>query len=377
MKKLAIVVVAYNRSSCFNQALKSLNDIITTSNDIDLIISIDNKGTSDVIKIAKRFAWRHGKKIIKVHQEKLGLKRHFIWAGDQTEIYENILFIEDDLYVSPYVLEFVDAYIDKYIYDARIAGASLYNPILCEFTKCKFFQYQDGFDNFFFQHPYWGNIWSRNKWKHFKKWLLSYKCKESILPRNVRMWGDQSFKKIYIQYLIECKKYIVYPRNSYITNMGVKGLHNNFSAIQYQVVLESGSRKLRLSSLDESDSVYDAYYEITPEIIKKYNRDLSQYNFSVDLYGIKDCFDEEYVLTRKPTQHPIMTFDTIMKPQEQNIIFNLRGEGYSLTRVSDLKKNPKILNKIIQEAQCSADIMNNYPVRTKHLIFAALFSFFK
>lgn len=366
----AIVIVAYNRANALNQLLLSLSNIITKYDNIDLLISIDNQGTPDVIKTVESFKWNFGQKKIIIHSKKLGLKKHFIWAGNQTDNYEHVLFLEDDLYVSPYVLEFVEAYIKKYNEDDRIAGAALYNPILCEFTKCKFYQFEDGFDNFFFQHPYWGNIWSRHKWMRFKTWLESYCCNEEILPPNVRMWGEQSFKKVYIQYLIENKKYIVYPRNSYVTNMGEKGLHNKYNAMQFQTVLENGSRKLNLSTLDESEAVYDAFFEIQPEILKKHSNRLENYNFCVDLLGLKDNIEEKFVLTCKPTQKPIMSFSSSMRPIEQNIIADILGDEIWLTKTSDLRHLRKLKSRIIKEEKSSEDIMRNYPVRAKHLAFA-------
>ncbi len=369
-KPLAIVVVAYNREEPLKQLLSSLNAIVTDRRDIALEISIDNKGTPEVIRAAETFIWKHGKKELIVHPEKLGLKKHFIWAGDRTEKYENILFVEDDLYVSPYVMDFVDCYLNQYENDERIAGAALYSPILCEFTKCKFYQYQDGFDNYFFQHPYWGNLWSKQKWRLFKNWWKNYTYNGELLPSNVRMWGSQSFKKIYIQYLIETDRYMVYPRNSYVTNMGVKGLHNHFNAIQFQVVLENGKRELRMSTLDESKSIYDAFFEIKQDILKMYHPVLENYEFSVDLNGMKDHIKEEYVLTCKDTKRRILSFSSSMRPAEQNVIANIPGEGIYFTKVSDLITLGKAASRIQREKKCTEDIMKNYPVRAKHFAFS-------
>ena len=191
MSELAIVITAYNRARPLKNLLDSLNSIVTTKR-LPLIISIDNQGTEEVNEVANAFVWKHGEKQVIIHQEKKGLRAHFIWAGDQTEQYENVLFLEDDLYVSPYILEFVEAAIEKYRDDPHITGASLYNPLLCEFDKCKFYQYEDGFDNYFFQHPYWGNVWFQESWREFKKWLETYEYDPSILPENVRRWNTTS-----------------------------------------------------------------------------------------------------------------------------------------------------------------------------------------
>lgn len=372
MSKLAIVLVGYNRAEPMKDLLVSLNNIKTEREDIQLVISIDNKGTVDVNKLANDYIWRHGKKTVIIHEEKLGLKNHFIWAGDQTEEYENVLFLEDDLYVSPYIIEFVEAYLKKYADDNRIAAASLYNPILCEFTKCKFYQIQDGYDNYFLQHPYWGNVWCRSKWREFKKWFIGYKYNERILPSNVRAWGEHSFKKVYIQYLIETNRYVVYPRISYITNMGVKGLHNKYNAIQFQVVLEGGHRELRLSSLDESDAVYDAFFEVCPNIIKKHVEELNKYDLCIDLNGMKDKVTSEYVITRRKVKKAIQSFDASMRPNELNILMNNKGVEFSLALSKDIIMDTR--KKIYAEERSTEDILRNYPVRSKHLLFAMLYS---
>ena len=127
---LAIVVVAYNRAVPLNNLLQSVQNLRTEDKEIDLIISIDNKGTPEVVEVARDFEWNRGKKEVIIRKEKLGLKNQFIWAGDMTLKYDHVLFLEDDLYLSPYALDYVDAYVRNYDNDERIAGASLYNPIL-------------------------------------------------------------------------------------------------------------------------------------------------------------------------------------------------------------------------------------------------------
>ena len=79
---LAIVVVAYNRDKALAKLLNSLKRIETNIN-VPLVISIDGGGTEAVNKIANDFEWQYGEKKVIIH-EKLGLVKHFIWAGDQT-----------------------------------------------------------------------------------------------------------------------------------------------------------------------------------------------------------------------------------------------------------------------------------------------------
>ena len=47
------------------------------------------------------------KKIIK-HSKNLGLRAHVITCGDLVNIYDNIIVLEDDLFVSPYFYKYAN-----------------------------------------------------------------------------------------------------------------------------------------------------------------------------------------------------------------------------------------------------------------------------
>ncbi len=368
--KYAIVISAYNRAEPLNVLLESLNATSSIKN-VPLIISIDNSGTEAVNKVAESFIWRHGEKRVIIHEKKKGLREHFIWCGDQTEYYENVLFLEDDLYVSPFVGEYVNAVIDSYKEDDRIAGAALYSPLLCEFSMCKFFQIEDGYDNYFFQHPYWGNVWFKEQWRKFKLWLNTYEYKPEILPKRVQQWNHTSFKKLYIQFLIETGRYIVYPRVSYVTNMGEKGLHSKSTYLQFQVALQNGSKNLRFSSLDESISVYDGYFELSAHVIKRVNPQLSKIDFTVDINGLRDNYTTEYVITRKKVDKYRKSFSNEMRPIEQALLSNVEGDGLYLADVSDLKR---ISGKIWTRFNKIDDIVRrNYTMGIKDIFSVLLF----
>lgn len=364
-ENLAIIVTAYNRPEALANLLTSLNNIRSDRN-ITLEISIDNNGTEKVNQIAFDYKWKFGEKIVTVHKEKKGLRDHFIWVGDQTEKYENVIFLEDDLLVSPEIINFVEASIEFYKNDNEIAGICLYNPILCEFNGTKFYQTQDGYDVYFLQHPYWGNIWMKEKWKDFKNWLKTYELNNSIIPKAVSSWKESSFKKIYIQYLIETNKYFVVPRISLLTNMGLAGLHNKSDKYQYQCVLQNEKKEYHFCKLKESKSVYDVYMEILPDILKTYNNQLKKYDFEVDLKGNRHFYKKDYVLTTRKTRSSILSYSCLMKPMENAIIFNVKGEGIYLSKSSDV-----IINENDNVAMLYKDIDMNYLVGLKasYLLF--------
>ena len=366
MKKTAIIITAFNRHECLNYLLQSLSKIISDLN-AELYISIDNKGTEQVMTLAHDFHWKHGKKYIIIHDHKLGLVDHFIWVGDQTKNYENIIFLEDDLLVSPHILSFADQLINFYRNDPHVAAASLYNPVINEITGTRFYPIPDSSDVFFLQQPYWGNIWFNDQWKAFTHYLKNYKENKKILPYNVGSW-KKSFKKIYIQYLIENKLYVVTPRISLLTNQCVAGLHSSGRTGYFQTYIESQYYEYRLSKACNSIAKYDAFMEIEADSLKHFNPILNDYDFDVDLNGSKIHFSKQYVITSKPASKSLITFSSIMKPQESSIILDVQSsKGLVLCEKEKIidKKSFYLKRRFI-------DIQNHYNVG----VIASLFIFF-
>lgn len=341
MNNLCIAIIAYNRMNALSTLLESLSKITYNESEIDLIFTIENGATSEVTELVNSFSWNLGRKIIIRQEKKLGLRNHFLWVGDLTEEYENVLFLEDDLIVSPVIIEIVQKYILKYKYDARVAGISLYSPSICEFNATRFYPLSDGYDNYFFQHPYWGNVWQREKWAAFRQWFNTYKRNDVILPIYARTWKETSFKVVYIQYLIETSRYIVFPRESVVNNMGFTGLHNGgkrngHSGSTFVVPMKTTSINERLSTFEESRSIYDAYFEIEPSVLKQLNPALSKYDFEVDLNRTRDNFKMDYVITHGESNNPIISFYGYMKPAEYGIAGGINGKEIVLSRREDI-----------------------------------------
>ena len=91
-----------------------------------------------------------------------------------------------------------------------------------------------------------------------------------------------------MQYLAETNRYVVYPRVSYVTNMGESGLHSKTQYRQFQTSFQRGRRDLVLSTFDESESIYDVFFEYSSILLKKMNNELKKYEFEVDLRGNRD-----------------------------------------------------------------------------------------
>lgn len=351
--KLAIVITAYNRPHSLGNLLNNLLKI-RTDIELPIVISIDNGGTPEVNKMANDFKWPFGTKRVVIHPQKLGLVKHFIWAGDQTEEFEHVLFLEDDLLTSPEVVNYSQQLIDFYEDDPQVAAASLYNPILVEATGTKFYQLQDEYDAYFLQQPYWGNIWFKNKWKDFKTYLENYEDKPELIPSHIAEW-ERSFKKKYIQYLVETGKTVVTPRISVVTNNGNAGIHGG-DMYSYQTVLNLEPKHYNFPKIGQSKSIYDCFEEICPNILKIYNAKLNSYDFCVDLLGTRTIYPKEYVLTTRKSKNPIMSFSSLMKPTELSIVLDAEGDqGVVLTKASDI-----VFEKKYERQRRYKDILKNY-----------------
>lgn len=354
--EIAIVIVGYNRPQALKDLLASLEHIIT-NRAVPMIISIDNKGTEEVNQIAESFEWKFGPKEVIIHQQKKGLVNHFIWTGDQTEKYDVVIFLEDDLLASPQIINYVEQVAEFYNGDDKIAGASLYNPHINEITGGRFYQLEDGYDNYFLQQPYWGHVWFKKPWSEFQEFLKTYKENRKILPTNIADW-DGSFKKIFIQFLIESNKYIVTPRTSLVTNNGVPGLHSGLRECYFQCPILIEPSHYNFSKFDQSKSIYDSSYEVLPQILKNYNDEIIQFDFEVDVNGSKVNVQKEYILTTKPSTKAVMLFSSLMKPMELAAALNLKGnEGLVLCKTTDV-----IEQKGYYRRRRFLDIQKNFPV---------------
>lgn len=332
--KTAIVITAYNRPAPLEKLLKSLSNLmIDTDKKIDLIITIDNNGTEEVNRIAEQYEWTHGEKRVVIHGNRLGLKKHFLWVGDRTEEYDSIIFLEDDLIVSPHLYSYYEQLLPKYYDDPRVAGMALYSPALCEFDHKKFYPVEDGYSVYFLQHPYWGTVWFKNEWREFKEWLSSeYEYRPQLLPQAIVNWRDTSFKKTYIQFIIEKNKTFVYPRVSLVSNAGASGEHNTKALCEYEVKLMVGQGNLFLPALSESLSVYDAFFELDSEILAKYfNVDPKE--LTINVRGLKKE-TLKYELTNAKPDKFIRAFTAQMKPMETAVFMNVEGTGLYLAEGS-------------------------------------------
>lgn len=357
MKEFAIVAIGYNRPQCLKRLLESLSKAYYDRN-VDMIISIDNSGSNDVVEVARSFCWDFGAKRVETYPERLGLKKHILRCGNFTSEYTNLIVFEDDLVVSRYFFSYVVSTVQKYSGDDRIAGIGLYSYDFCQNSGYVFSPAVDGTDVFFIQHACsWGQVWTQDKWKKFMEWYSQNDapfCNIENVPENVNRWNEKSWLKYHVRYCIETDRYFVFPRESLTSNYSTVGSHSKESSNKYQVPLQNGERNYVLPDFENSRAVYDAYFESV--IAKKTLEDLLHGSVCFDSYGVrKNSSRCRYWLTTQNWNYKIIkTYGLEIRPRELNIIEEIDGNIFKLYDTEIREKNEFTLNISDEEICYSA-----------------------
>lgn len=338
---IPIVVVAYNRPDSLRRILESLQNASYPFS-VKLIISIDKSDENEVVSVANNFNWKHGHKEVICHTERLGLKNHILSSGDMALSHDAVIVLEDDLYVSPGFYNYILQAFRFYNNESSIAGISLYAHSYNESAQLPFTPLIDDSDVFFMQTPSsWGQCWTKAQWLEFRKWYdqnnaLKLKL-ESGIPANIAEWPDSSWKKYFIKYLIDTKKFFVYPRFSLSTNFGDPGVHFHKKLVFQQVPLLTSQRNFIFKALNESYVKYDSNCEALPEVINRFQPKYSKFEYTVDLYGVKTEYQisTEYILTSKHCHSFVYSYAREVKPIEYNIMLNIRGSVLALAKRKD------------------------------------------
>ncbi len=362
--KPVIIIAAYNRIHTLQRILNSL-DMAFCPQGTKLIISIDNNGKNqEVAKVANKYKWNHGEKEVIYHKERLGLRNHINACGDLSYKYGSVILIEDDQVVSPYFYKFAQDALNYYNDLPEIAGISLYNLPYTEASKLPFIPLHDDSDIYIAQVPCsLGMALSADQWDGFKKWFnLNPELKDiKGLPLIVtKYWAESSWKKFMYGYMVVMNKYFLYPQVSYISNFNDRG-ENMYSKSYFgQLALQMVPTETKFKSLDDSMNVYDAYSEILPDRLKKLSSMLNDYDFEVDLFGQKEFFSKEFVLTSKQCKKRIYGYERAMKPTELNIIYNIPGNELSLARSEDLIFSSKTIEDLIFKSMSIEKFINDH-----------------
>lgn len=327
----AIVIPAYNRPSALLNLLNSLSRANYPSK-VRLIISLEANSNAEVVNIAKTFSDKKFEVEVVVNLTKLGLKKHVLKCGDLSLTHGSIILLEDDLLVDPHFYGYAIEALQFYQKDTHVAGVALYSNQFNEYYEIPFKPMNNGFSAYHMQIPCsWGQCWTSTQWKEFKKWYES-KTESDIslndeLPDKVKSWPATSWKKYFAAYLVDEKKFFIYPYEAYSTNCSQEGgAHILNSSNVHQVFLSIPDREkpcLKFPVTSAASVAYDSCMEPIGLFVSK-AVSIDMEDLVVDLYGkksFKQISKKKYCLTSKNCSGYISTFPRCFKPIEYNLIF--------------------------------------------------------
>lgn len=336
-----IVVVAYSRPQSLQRLLTSLDRAHYPDSDVKLIISIDTSPVTEVKQVAEDFSWNHGSMEIVTPESHLGLRNHVLKALATVEQEENIILLEDDLLVGQNYYDYAVQALQAYGDEESVAGISLYSYRIAESCFLPFDPVDDGFDNYFIRFPSsWGLAINRTQWSGFDSWRKAGQA-DSTLPSFVEEWGDNSWKKEMLAYMLATGKLFAFPRNSHSTTFSEIGV-NASARNQFQTILSAGRKEYRLSKPGNSQSIYDEYFEPTTRTLHAFCESLRELEVESDLYGVKEVgrITAAKVLTGRRVNTFEQQFGSDLLPPLLNVAHEVKGKSISLCAREELADAP-------------------------------------
>ena len=341
--KPAIVIVGYNRPEALARLLDSVMRAEYDCVDIPLVISLDGEGDRECEALANRLHWKYGEKRVIVRERRLGLRNHILSCGDLTEEYGAIVLLEEDLGVASSFYHYATSAITFYQNEKRVAGVALYSYEYSELGRFRFNPIHDGFDNYFMQWPCsWGQAWTVQQWQGFRTWYdgnHDADLSSHAIPESVKLWPRSSWKRYFAAYLKIRNLYFVYPRISQSTNFGDSGVHQRKGFVCHgQVSLALKAPKaFRLAHLIESLSIYDIFFQLDEQCLKRMAPWVSNFSVTIDLEGLKPISNVStpHLLSTRSCRKPVRSFDLSLRPYELNVIYECMGTQIHLGRKED------------------------------------------
>lgn len=343
LRKIAIIVIAYNRLSSLQRLLCSLEKVYYDGDDVPLIISIDKSDTDSVEHYADEYEWSYGEKTVVKHEKNMGLRKHVLSQGRWLDTYEAVVVLEDDLSVAKDFWSYTKQTVEKYASYNEIAGISLYS-FAVNYHSCRpFTPLHDGNDVYFMNCAMsWGQIWMRRQWMAFYQWYEQHLDfpDMSHLPRSICSWGDKSWLKYHTRYCIEENKYFVFPYISYATNYSEVGTHvTELDSIHQVSLLHGRIKHLRLPDFNNAGcTIYDGFFE-NKALYSALG--IKEPECCLDLNGTNDNRTGKrfWLTTRRLPYKVCRRFTYLQRPIETNVLEERNGEGIYLydTTIADNK----------------------------------------
>lgn len=378
-----IIVAAYSRDKSLGRLLDSLKLArYPKEAEIKIIISLDGGYASKVSDVAEQFKkdFDCGEVEVIRRDKNLGLRKHIIWCGDQTELYGSVIILEDDILVDPNFYTYTEEAMAFYAKDDRIGGISLYGQRYNEYMNLPFEPMHDFSSCYLMQIPSsWGQAWTKAQWANFRCWYRTANADQlemcQFVPSAVKKWPETSWKKYYSYYLATTDRYFAYPYVSYTTNCADGGTHvKGKGTVKYQVPFARPDRpaeKFNFNSVDDS-VCYDSFMEPCSSFIYKL-LDIHRGEVEIDFYGSKTIdllMKKPYVLTTKKVSKYVRCFFLSNKPFESCLRMEALGGGMS-GRYIYLAKSEAVVSNA-SSLYMLADYLSYIDMRSKRLIISIL-----
>ena len=333
--KVAIVVVGYNRIVPIKRLLQSLLSADYEGLDVPLVISIDCSGNGDLYRYVTDFKWPFGNKYVNIQRERLGLKRHILQCGDLSQLFRAIILLEDDIFVGPYFYDYTLQALKAYGDNDHIGGISLYMNEMGDYNVPVSY-YHDGSDTFLRQRTAsWGECWSKSQWAQFRLWLEGFIDEDFAkvdMPEMIKAW-TKAWTKYHIAYLIETKKYVVYPYVSHTTCFSDAGEHYERLSMGGQSTLMPEKKEYVFRPFGDMVK-YDVYW-VNENVYDWLG--LGKDEVCVDWYGLSQNHRKcRYLLTPLKLALPIIrSYGLYLRPIELNVKYAIEGKGLFLYDTAD------------------------------------------
>ena len=345
MIKPAIVVVGYNRPEGIKRLLESIGKARFESDDIPLIVSIDESSKSnEVEKVAKDFEWFHGTKEIRRFPERQGLRNHIVQCGDLSEKFGAVIILEDDLVVAEDFYTFVCKAHEAYSSYEEVCGVALYSYSYNVFTHYTFMPTPMESDVYLGGMVVtWGQSWTREQWLNFKSWYLVHEDKlpeiNPKIPRDISSW-TRSWGRYFASYMAEKGLSYVYPVVARSTCFSDFGEHNKtgIPLTFVQVPLMHGiPKQYRFGNIEDLEK-FDPFYE---RILndKETVAGIPGNQICLDISNMKNNTDgKAYVITNQELPYTkVASFGLTLRPVVLNVTENVPGDQLFMYKLKDDK----------------------------------------
>ncbi len=335
-----IVVDAFDRPQALSRLLASLSECRVGSG-TELVISVDGGGArrDQVLALARGFDWPHGPMNV-MERDDLGLVEHVRACGDLVDELGPLVLLEDDLVVGPNAIRYAAAALEFSAGDPRVAGVSLSTPWFDGFRHLPFEPLIDGSAAVFAKVPWFhGMAWTPDQW-HGQR-LGSEASRATSIPSAFDQLDDEEWFPAAVRGLVETDRWYLLARDAHAVNFGDAGVHFDEPTAVFQRPLSAGvwSQPSFLTLDDPAVVPYDEFMEPDGRRMADRVPELAGLDVVFDLRGVRrrEQLGRDWVVTSRPSSHPVRQWGALMHPLEQNLISGVGGDDLTLCRAEHVE----------------------------------------